>query len=502
MTTNQTTPVSLGQYLLDKGILTPAQWELVFLEQRATGRRLSQIVSSLGLVSHDKLIAALLDYGSEEFFEEERFTALIPAEVLAATQTMVVAELPTQLHLATLGDVRTVKSVLAQFTGQRTLHFVPCSPERLERYLARLKESSQPQMLLEHLLQKAAHMKVSDIHLVPKEKSYLALFRHLGVRYPEHEGTLQEHAYITSRIKDLARLDLAERRLPQDGSFRFAFEARHIDFRVATVPTMHGEYVVLRLLDPQNAAPSLETLGITRLAQWKSGMSRSDGLCLVCGPTGSGKTTTLNATIKSLDRVGNSVFTVEDPVEGHISLTGQVNVNAALGLDFSRALKAFMRADPDIIVLGEIRDSETARNALRAAETGHLVFATLHTESIEGAAQRMRDLGVPPSEIAPLLRAVLVQRLIRVSCPHCHGAGCPHCNNRGYVGRTVVSECEYFPNAAAVNRMLEGERTWPSLLDDARDKALQGETTAEEVRRIFGVQAEDLFKKSDEGQGA
>lgn len=484
---------SFGQYLLDQRILTPAQWELVSLEQKATGRRLSQIVSGMSLVSHDVLVRALQEFGSEEFFEEERFTTFIPAKTLVATRTMVVAEMPEHLYVATLSNVSLVKELLAPHTGARQLHFVPCSPERLARYLTRLSDSSQPQMLLEHLLQKAAHMKVSDIHFVPKDKSYLVMFRYLGVRYPEHEGTLEEHAYLTSRIKDLARLDLAERRMPQDGAFRFAYEARHIDFRVATVPTVHGEYVVLRLLDPQNAAPSLETLGITRLAQWQAGMSRSDGLCLICGPTGSGKTTTLNASIKSLDRVGNSVFTVEDPVEGHISLAGQVNVNPALGLDFSRALKAFMRADPDVIVLGEIRDSETARNALRAAETGHLVFATLHTESIEGASQRMRDLGVPPSELAPLLRAIMVQRLIRVVCKSCHGAGCPDCHDKGYSGRTVVSECEYFPDALSVQRMLEGHRTWPTLLEDALDKVLNGETTAQEIERIFGIQAKGLF---------
>lgn len=487
---------SFGRYLLEQGILTREQWQLVELERKATGRRVSQVVSSLGFVSHETLVASLLAFGSIEFFEEERYSSAVAANLLLQTSTMVVADIDSVLYLATLQDAEQVRAVVANAVGGRQLKFVPCSVDRLQRYLTRLQDSSRPELLLDRLLQKAAQLKVSDIHFVPKEASYLVMFRYLGVRYPEYEGTLQEFAHLSSRIKDLARLDLAERRRPQDGAFSFPYEARNLDFRVATVPTLHGEYLVLRLLDPETVAPSVESLGITRLSRWKAGLTRPDGLCLVCGPTGSGKTTTLNASVKSLDRFGSAVFTVEDPVEGHIPLVGQVNVNPSLGLDFSRALKAFMRADPDVIVLGEIRDADTARNALRAAETGHLVLATLHTESIMGAAQRLRDLGVPPSELVHLLRAVLVQRLVRVVCAHCHGSGkdaegsaCSHCSGYGFTGRTVVSECEYFPDSAAVSKMLDGQQWWPSLLSDAQSKAGEGITTPQELSRLFGVEA-------------
>lgn len=488
-------PGSFESYLLASGLLTSDQWRHARMQSDATGGRFSQAVASLGLVRNDALIKAMLDYGSPDLYKEECFSSSIEPALLFSLQAMIVAETADTLYLATLKPAQQVARLLRAHGVSTRIEFVPCDAARLARYLSKLQESQHPERLLENFLQRAARRKVSDIHLVPKENSYLVMFRYLGVRYPEHEGSLQEFAHLASRIKDLARMDLAERRMPQDGSFAFDHEARTIDMRVATVPTTHGEYLVIRLLDPANTAPSMEALGISRLDQWQSGVSRSDGLCLICGPTGSGKTTTLNASLHSLDRFGSAVFTVEDPVEARLPLAGQVSINPALGLDFARVIKSFMRADPDVIALGEVRDPDTARNALRAAETGHLVMATLHTESILGAAHRLRDLGVEEAELVHLLRTVLVQRLVRVVCPHCKGKGCVHCGNYGFSGRTIISECAYFRGEVDVRRMLSGKRWWPSILEDAVAKVKAGVTTREEVTRLFGSEVEPAFER-------
>lgn len=493
-------PQGFEKHLLQARLITPEQLSLARMQMQATGQRLSQALRSLGFVTPDNLVRSMLEYGSADLFDEELISATIPAPLLEATQTMVVTELEDTIYLATLQPSDQVSRLLKSQGVSKTLKFVPSNPARVSRYLSRLAQAQRPEQLLERFLHAAAKRKVSDIHVVPKEGSYLLMFRYLGVRYPEHEGSQQEYAHLVSRIKDLAKMDLAERRMPQDGAFSFEHESRSLDMRVATVPTVHGEYVVIRLLDPALAAPSLESLGVTRLDQWKAGVSRSDGLCLICGPTGSGKTTTLNASIRDLDRFGMAIFTAEDPVEARIPLVGQVNTNPALGLDFARVIKAFMRADPDVISVGEIRDGETARNALRGAETGHLVLATLHTESILGAIHRLHDLGVEMSELKHLLRSVLVQRLVRVPCSHCAGKGCEHCGNYGYVGRTVISECHYFKDADEVSRLLTGKRWWPSILEDAVQKVSEGRTTREEVQRLFGHEARTALEAMESVQ--
>lgn len=497
--TTNPTEGTFGQYLVSQNLLTQKQWLLVAMEQQVTGRSLAGVVSSLGFMNHDDLVRAMLTFGAEDIFAEERFTNKISAKTLVQLNTMVVAEQEDTLYLATTNPVTFVQEYILLEAPHLKLKFVPASPARIKAYLQRLQASSASELLLEGLLQRAAAKNASDIHIIPKENSYLVMFRFLGVRYPEHEGSLLEYAHLASRIKDQSRLDLAERRMPQDGSFTFSYDARQIDLRVATVPTIHGEYLVLRLLDPANYAKSITDLGISALPNWLKGISRADGLCLVCGPTGSGKTTTLNSTIKHLDRFDSAVFTAEDPVEARLPLTGQVNVVPSIGLDFSRALKAFMRADPDIIVLGEIRDGDTARNAIKAAETGHLVLATLHTESIHGAVQRLRDLGVPEYELVYLLRAILVQRLVRVQCQQCLGEGCPTCKGYGYVGRTIVSECTYFQDEKAVKDMLAGDVGWTTLLEDALAKAEAGITSSKEIARVFGAAALDHLPGAQRG---
>lgn len=264
--------------------------------------------------------------------------------------------------------------------------------------------------------------------------------------------------------------------------------------RVVAVPTTDGERIVVRLLDPDSMNLSLDDLGITRVADWRKAVSRPYGLCLICGPTGSGKTTTLNATAREMNFLERAIYTAEDPVEYRIAYAGQVNINKTVNLDFSEAVKTFMRADPDVIIVGEVRDIETARNAIKAAETGHLVIATLHTGSILGAVGRLRDIGVASYELLHLLRGVMVQRLVRTICKPCAGAGCRECRDTGYRGRTIVSEATYLPNEEAVAKVLNSERNWPTIVDDALAKLQAGETDMREIRRVFGAEVDDAIE--------
>jgi type II secretory ATPase GspE/PulE/Tfp pilus assembly ATPase PilB-like protein len=484
----------LGEYLVTKKLVTPDALTAALAEQAITHEKLGLILVRSGFITRRALVDAILDMYPDRLFGEEAFTLKVPPETLIELKTLVVAETDDAVYLGTLGNEGQVRMELAPMFPGMQLIFVPFAHDRMEHYLQDMSMFLRNnENVMERIMREALASNVSDIHIVPRYHTYTIFFRYLGVRHHAHEGDLEEYKLLTARIKDLARMDLAERRIPQDGGFQVDHNGKLVDMRVATVPTPDGELIVIRLLDPDRIQPSLDLLGISRVADWRAGVSRPDGLCLICGPTGSGKTTTLNASVKEMDRFGRAVYTCEDPVEYRIPYAGQVNINPSVGLDFARAIRSFMRADPDVIVLGEVRDPETARNAIKAAETGHLVLATLHTGSIHGAVQRLRDLEVPQNELKYLLRSVLVQRLVRTTCKHCGGAGCVHCLNKGYSGRSVVSECAYFPGEREVDQMLSGEVWWPSMLDDAVGKVAQGETDRNEVVRVFGEEAARLL---------
>lgn len=489
----------LGEYLLSKELINEVQLHAALEEQKITQERLGIILTRGGFITRRALIEAILATNPDQIHGESLFTARVPSEVLLDTRSMIVAEAAGTVFLTTLGSERQAASDIKQFYPEAKLEFVAANFEQVDNYLEDLRSMMQSDdSLVDKLLRMALADVVSDVHIVPRYNSYTVFFRRLGVRHHVHEGDLEEYNTLSARIKDLSRMDLAERRIPQDGGFQMEYNGKLVDMRVATVPTGTNEYIVIRLLDPDRVQPSLDGLGITRVTEWRKGVSRPEGLCLICGPTGSGKTTTLNASIKEMDRFGSSIFTLEDPVEYRIPYLGQVNVNQALGLDFARGIRAFMRSDPDVIVVGEIRDPETARNAIKAAETGHLVLGTLHTGTIHGAVQRLRDLDVPANELVYLLRSVLVQRLVRTTCTHCGGTGhapgsdlilCAACNGTGYTGRTIVSECAYFPGEEDVKRLLEGDRWWPSMLEDALLKHEEKLTNTREVCRVFGEEA-------------
>ena len=296
--------------------------------------------------------------------------------------------------------------------------------------------------MLNALLTQAARDGASDIHIEPYE-------RHSSVRF-RVDGALREvvqpnralHAALISRLKIMADLDIAEKRLPQDGRISLRLGTRAIDVRVSTLPSAHGERAVLRLLDKSEQRISLEAVGMHGdvLHSFERLIAQPHGIILVTGPTGSGKTTTLYASLARLDAAHNNIMTVEDPIEYELPGVGQTQVNPRIELTFARALRAILRQDPDIVMIGEIRDIETAQIAIQASLTGHLVLATLHTNDAASAVTRLIDMGVEPFLLSSSLLGVLAQRLVRKYCVACAGKGCDACGQTGYQGRTGVFE--------------------------------------------------------------
>ena len=323
--------------------------------------------------------------------------------------------------------------------------------------------------LVDALLQQALQERASDIHIEPATQGVRVRFRVDGMLREKEQLPLELQAAVISRIKLLSALDIAEKRLPQDGRWRVKDEKRDIDVRVSTLPVQGGEKAVLRILPFRGMQRNIETLGFSKVAlqRYQLLYKKPQGIVLVCGPTGSGKTTTLYATLAELNRPESNLVSIEDPVEMQLAGMNQVQVNTKAGLTFATALRAILRQDPNIIMVGEIRDAETADAAVRAAMTGHLVFSTLHTNDAAGAIVRLLDLGVPPFLVATSLLGVVAQRLVRLVCPKCRqayrpaedtaeqmllkdapegnrsfvkGCGCDACAQTGYRGRQAIYE--------------------------------------------------------------
>jgi general secretion pathway protein E len=499
----ESTALHLGNDLIDQGLITPTILEVALAEQSVSGERLGKILVRNGFITQKELISAIHRVDMDQLSSEQALVTKFPPELLLETRTMILAESDTDVHLASLTPEIQMRHMLRQFYVDEELHFYPINMELLDEYLDKIERIARNEgTIVDKLLRRALKDGVTDVHILPRTVTYTVFFRHLGVLHHAHEGNLEEYNTLVAQIKDRSRIDLAERRIPQDGAFQIEHNGRMIDMRVATIPTVDGEKVVIRLLDPDRIQPRLNLLGITREDKWKSGISNEHGICLICGPTGSGKTTTLNATVQEMNRFGKSINTLEDPVEYRIPYVTQVNINHVVGLDFARGVRAFMRGDPEVIICGEIRDIETAQNAIKASETGHLVLGTLHTGSIRGTIDRLKDIGIHISDMRYLLRAVLVQRLIRVYCKFCGGKGCSHCFGTGYGGRSVVSEVEYFNSPEEVDRMIAGEVWWPSIVDDAIVKMESGLTSDVEIVRRFGEEGRQaLMKKGYDVEG-
>lgn len=374
--------------------------------------------------------------------------------------------------------------------------------------------------LINAMLSEAIKEGASDVHVECYEKELVIRFRVDGIlkeimRQPRQMGPL-----LISRIKVMAKLDIAEKRVPQDGRITLRIGGRAVDVRVSTLPSSHGERVVLRLLDKNAVHLELADLGMTEDNREKiqSIIRKPHGIILVTGPTGSGKSTTLYAALSNVDTKALNVMTVEDPIEYDLEGVGQTQVNAKVDMTFARGLRAILRQDPDVVMVGEIRDTETAEIAVQASLTGHLVLSTLHTNTAVGAITRLRDMGIEPFLLSSTLLGVLAQRLVRTLCPECkerykasnkekevvgitgtedvflyRPLGCKACNNTGYKGRTGIHELLLVNNEVreSINEA-KGElyienliRPYtPSIKQDGMNKVLQGKTTVEEVLRV------------------
>jgi general secretion pathway protein E len=386
--------------------------------------------------------------------------------------------------------------------------------------LLELTEEAPIIRLLNALLMEAAKEKASDIHIEPYEKGIDVRFRVDGILSKVLSPPKIIHDALISRIKILAGLDIAEKRLPQDGRIQLLVGGKSIDIRVSIIPTALGERAVMRLLDRQSGMLGLEMLGFSDglLVSLKSALSRHNGIILVTGPTGSGKTTTLYASLLRLNTEDRNIITVEDPVEYQLNGIGQMHVNPKIGLTFAAGLRSILRQDPDIMMVGEIRDLETAEIAVHASLTGHLVLSTLHTNDAPSAATRLIDMGIEPFLVSSSLVCVLAQRLVRIICPHCkesytpskqelsyleidpppselyRGKGCDKCLDKGYLGRTGIYEMlEITPDIRAMIAERKDAQTiktaaiksgFSSLQRNAVDNIINGITTVEEVVRV------------------
>lgn len=378
--------------------------------------------------------------------------------------------------------------------------------------------------LVNAFLFQASQSRASDIHIEPYESDAKVRFRIDGVLYTQTQFPKRYYAAVVSRLKIMAQLNIAERRLPQDGRSRIKIGNRELDTRVSTIPTAWGERVVLRLLDESGAQYGLEQLGFERETEdrFRRLIYRSHGILLLTGPTGSGKTTTLYGAMSELNSDNRNIMTVEDPIEYRLAGVSQTQVMPKIGLTFAACLRHILRQDPDIIMVGEIRDLETARIAIQAALTGHLVLSTLHTNDAASAATRLIDMGVEPYLVCSSLLGVMAQRLVRQTCPSCHGetgtshsqeslgrgvtrmgqnldparsgGECPNCNGTGYRGRTGIFELlvlnddlrELVLNDARAHHLKEAalKNGMHTLREDGLIKVSKGMTTTEEVLRV------------------
>ncbi len=373
------------------------------------------------------------------------------------------------------------------------------------------------------MLFQAVKERASDIHIEPFQRELKVRYRIDGILYNRLTPPRRYHAAIVSRLKVMAKLDIAEKRLPQDGRIPIKIADKDIDIRVSVIPTTFGERIVLRLLDKSGAHFGLGEIGLSpdHLRVLEDLIQHPNGILFVTGPTGSGKTTTLYAALSRINSADKNIVTIEDPVEYQLFGIAQIQVNPRIGLTFAHGLRSILRHDPDVVLVGEVRDPETAEIAIQAAMTGHLVFSTLHTNDAASAVTRLLDMGIEPFRIASVVRAVAAQRLVRVLCPECKEAfspgaeilkdtgipparlrerpiyrakGCPSCAGTGYRGRTGVYEIMLVSepirqlimkkaDSATIGRQAleEGMKT---LREDGAEKVLCGVTTLEELARV------------------
>ena len=561
--------VRLGEILLQQGLLTEQQLKLALDEQRKSGRKLGRVFVDKGFVSEEQISTALakqlqVPYVNLKHFplkpevamrlpetQARRFRAMVledadafyrvamadPTDLFAFDEIARVLKRDIQLAVVTESLLlQTIDRVyrrteqisgLAQELGQE-LGDVAVDFAALG--IGTTVEDAPVVRLLQSVFEDAVGVRASDIHIEPQETRLAIRFRIDGVLHVQTEADMKIASALVLRLKLMAGLDISEKRLPQDGRFHIKVRAAAVDVRMSTMPVQYGESVVMRLLNHSTGLLGLDRLGmpVEILARVRETVRRSSGMILVTGPTGSGKTTTLYSALQEINTPERKIITVEDPVEYRLPRINQVQVQEKIDLTFGRILRSALRQDPDVILVGEMRDQETAEVGLRAAMTGHMVLSTLHTNDAISTPVRLLDMGVPRYMVAMSLKLVLAQRLVRNVCESCaqrhrplpsehewlreelgdaverhtylRGAGCPHCNGTGYLGRTGVYEMLEMTrgvveaaNHADPARFLEAARAQMggrTLRRHGTALAAQGRTTVEEAMRI-STQADD-----------
>jgi general secretion pathway protein E len=540
----------LGEMLLERKLITPEDLDRALELQKERGEKIGKILVDLGFIAAREILSAL---------SEQLAVPLVTIDGPPAASTETEALSPRFLrqfrilpfaiedHTLTLAmsdplDFETISAVRSR-TGLKINPVLAAEQEILESIERNYSEASRPETDayggeegeaaadLEHLrdmaseapvirmvnamIASAAEKRASDIHIEPFEKEFRVRFRVDGVLYNQEPPPKDAKAAIISRVKLMAKLNIAERRLPQDGRIKIKTLGREVDLRVSTLPTLYGESVVMRLLDRSAGGfYDLGRLGFDdhMLRRMEHFTAMPHGIFLVTGPTGSGKSTTLYSALKRINQSDKKIITIEDPVEYQMDGINQIHVNTQIGLTFASGLRHIVRQDPDVIMVGEIRDRETADTAIRAALTGHFVYSTLHTNDAPSAITRLTDMGVENYLITSSVVAVLAQRLVRVICPHCRvsagerlaptgeivpawrGAGCDKCFNSGYSGRKGIFELMelneelrrlIMANAdASVLTEASRRNGMRNLREDGWMKVANGLTTADEVMRV------------------
>ncbi len=512
--------------LIERNLLEPELARAAAWEARARGISVTTALSEQGAVPRDKIVEAIQTTNVAQLASGLDYDVRLPKRILRENKIVVHAQTDDKIMISTASTFNSVKQLLGPYLGNRQLEGVPFSYAKWNEFEQGLDKIMEPDEddgvidddlnpksiipegtddaeVLDILIDKAGFLGASDIHIEPQKHTYVVFYRYLGRRKQVHSGPIEQYARVVAMVKDRGRVDPMETRVPQDGSFSTQVRGRPYDVRVATIPSDGREKVTMRLLDPIRAQMRLTQLGITEVDDWRKICDYRNGIVLIVGATGSGKTTTLNATVREMKRLEKCIYTAEDPVEYRIPYVTHVQMNEQVGLDYARSIKAFMRGDPDVIILGEIRDPVTASKAIQAAETGHLVIATIHAESVPMAIQRLRGLDVRLEDFEMLLRGILVQFLLRTICTACNGrpGGCDECFGEGYAGRTVVSEIARVTKPSDVHRMLNSERNpedkyWRPLWEDIESKILAGVTNGKEVYRTFSSELEEMAAHS------
>ncbi|WP_027867440.1 GspE/PulE family protein [Massilia alkalitolerans] len=555
--------IRLGEVLIQQKLLSEEQLEQALADQKRTGRKLGRVFVESGFVTEDQISGALarqlnIPYINLKFYninaelvrllpetaarrfralvlEDRRETLLVgvsdPTDLFAYDEIARLLRKTVELAVVNetevlgaidriyrrTGEITGLAREVEQDLGDTSIDFgaLAANPGLEEAPIVKLLQS---------VFDDAAQVRASDIHIEPQDGRLQIRFRIDGVLHLQTEADIKVATPLALRLKLMADLDISEKRLPQDGRFAVKVRNQRIDVRISTMPTQYGESVVMRLLNQGGTTLRLDAIGMPAriVERFRALVQRPNGLVLVTGPTGSGKTTTLYSALSELNSMEKKLITVEDPVEYRLKGVNQVQVNDKIELSFARVLRSALRQDPDIVLVGEMRDQETAQIGLRAAMTGHLVLSTLHTNDAASTPLRLMDMGVPRYMVGGSLQAVLAQRLVRVICESCstpyqptpaetnwlraelgeraattsffHGKGCSHCNGTGFRGRTgvyellemtrAVTEAANHPDPSHFLKVAHAEMGGETLRRHGVSLAVQGRTTIAEAMRI------------------